>query len=503
MPLIPARFHLLPSFATAVVAVGVVVAVKVALAPWMAPESPFLLLHAAVLFSAWRGGIGAGLLATALAAGLADLLFTSPSHRLTLLADPGTGFRLLAFVGEGTFISLLSGLRLRSSREAYRWAEELRVTLLSLGEAVVTADAGGRITFLNPAAEQMTGWAAADATGRVVAEVVPLTDEETGTELGCPVRRLIEAGARGTVCGRAVLAPRGRSERPVEYTASPLRDRDGRSFGGVVVFRDITAWRQAEAVLRRAHSDLQVAVTAKETELSRAVGVIEEEALRRQAAERARQQLVTRLTTISEDERRRISRELHDETSQTLASVSVGLKAVRRRLGPASEDGRALEELQQHVEQVGGAVHRIAWELRPAALDAMGLEAAVRSWTERWAGWAGFPVEFHSTLGPARLPSETETHLYRILTEALANVLRHARATRTTVSLERCGGTVVAHVEDNGIGFDPDAAVPGTRLGLGGMAERAALIGGVLHVESAPLRGTTVLVRVPLMDDLS
>ncbi len=177
------------------------------------------------------------------------------------------------------------------------------------------------------------------------------------------------------------------------------------------------------------------------------------------------------------------------------AALIAGLKTIRGQSGVGTAAG--LEGLQRQAEQISRSVHRIAWELRPAALDAMGLEAATASWVERWSEWVGVPVEFHSTLGPIRLQPEVETQIYRIVTEALSNVLKHARASRTGVSLEHHRGMIVACVEDDGQGFDPESAADRGGLGLLGMRERATLLGGTLHVESAPGRGTTVLIRVP------
>jgi signal transduction histidine kinase len=148
-------------------------------------------------------------------------------------------------------------------------------------------------------------------------------------------------------------------------------------------------------------------------------------------------------------------------------------------------------------------IHRLAWELRPAALDDFGLEMALRRYADEWAALSGVPVDFHSRgMTARRLAPELETTLYRITREALTNVFRHAKARRVSVLVERRPERVSLIVEDDGQGFDAAATLaasttPG-KLGLLGMQERATLAGGSLEIESSPGAGTTVFVRVPL-----
>jgi signal transduction histidine kinase len=148
-------------------------------------------------------------------------------------------------------------------------------------------------------------------------------------------------------------------------------------------------------------------------------------------------------------------------------------------------------------------IHRLAWELRPAALDDFGLEMALRRHVDEWAALSAVPVDFHSQgMGSSRLPPQFETTLYRITREALTNVFRHANAKRVSVLLERRADHVSLLVEDDGQGFDATATLraPATqgKLGLLGMLERATLAGGSVQIESKPGAGTTVFVRIPL-----
>jgi len=147
----------------------------------------------------------------------------------------------------------------------------------------------------------------------------------------------------------------------------------------------------------------------------------------------------------------------------------------------------------------------LAWELRPSALDDLCLVEAIGAFVAEWSRHYEIPADFHSTgLANERFGNDAETHLYRIIQEALNNIAKHADAKCVSVLLERRDGEIILIAEDDGVGFDtgqeqPDE--PGSGLGLVGMHERAALIGGSLEIESARGRGTTIYVRVPLSDN--
>lgn len=217
--------------------------------------------------------------------------------------------------------------------------------------------------------------------------------------------------------------------------------------------------------------------------------------------EKVRAGLLQKVITAQEEERKRIARELHDETSQALTSLTVGLKLLEGTADPEQMRART-SELRELAASTLRAVHLLAVELRPSTLDDLGLVAAVarycRTLTRR-----GLEVDFHvAGMDDTRLAPETETAVYRIIQEALTTVARHAEATTASVVLERRGDTVVAIVEDNGNGFDVDRMLdPSMRersLGLYGMRERAALVGARLTIESSPGSGASVFVEAPL-----
>ena len=256
----------------------------------------------------------------------------------------------------------------------------------------------------------------------------------------------------------------------------PLRVR-GRSIG------ILAAHDKLGADVRFSDTDLRLA----ETFASRAAVAVD-------LSERLARDALRRIVEAQEAERRRLARELHDETGQALTSILLGLKALEEKL--AADDSRAaVGGLRDLVVSTLQDVRRLAVELRPTALDDFGLVAALERLTQSFAEQSKIPVDFQSTLPPERLPEEVETALYRIVQESLTNVIKHAHATRVSVLLTRKKGSVAAVVEDDGRGFDP-AAVPDGGFGLVGMRERVAALGGRLELESGG-RGTTVAAEVP------
>ena len=215
---------------------------------------------------------------------------------------------------------------------------------------------------------------------------------------------------------------------------------------------------------------------------------------------RVAQDALRRVVTAQELERRRLARELHDETGQALTSILLGLRTVEE--AKTGEDARAAAgSLRELVLSTLQDVRRLAVELRPKALDDFGLVPALERLTSTFEEQTGIDVEFQTMLPDERLPAEIETTLYRIVQEALTNIVKHARAERISVLLTRKDGSVSAVIEDDGSGFDPANTRDGG-LGLVGMRERVALVGGRISIESALGAGTTLVAEVPLESPL-
>jgi len=212
-------------------------------------------------------------------------------------------------------------------------------------------------------------------------------------------------------------------------------------------------------------------------------------------ATRVARDALQRAVEGQELERRRLARELHDETGQALTSILLGLRALEES---KSEDVEAaVSNLRELVVQTLQDVRRLAVELRPTALDDFGLAAALERLASTFSEQTGTKVELESGLGDDRLPSDVETVLYRIVQEALTNVVKHAQAEHVSIVLQRKGGAVTTVIEDDGRGFSGDDQKDGG-LGLVGMKERVELVNGRLEIESAEGAGTTLVVEVPV-----
>jgi signal transduction histidine kinase len=245
-----------------------------------------------------------------------------------------------------------------------------------------------------------------------------------------------------------------------------------------------------------AHDKLGADVRFTDTDLRLAETFAARAALAVDLSERIARDSLRRVVEGQELERRRLARELHDETGQALTSILLGLKALEERSkDPASR--AATEELRELVVSTLQDVRRLAVELRPSALDDFGLVAALERLAESFAEQTGISVDFQTALADERLPEEVETALYRIVQESLTNVVKHAQARRVSILLARKDGAVKAVVEDDGQGFDP-AEQTDDGYGLMGMRERLALLGGRLEVESGHDGGTTIAAEVPV-----
>lgn len=216
--------------------------------------------------------------------------------------------------------------------------------------------------------------------------------------------------------------------------------------------------------------------------------------------EEMRVKLLGKVISAQEEERKRIARELHDETSQALTSLIVGLKFIE----DSTTDAKVSEktgELRALATETLTEVHHLAVALRPKLLDDLGLGAAIKKYAKDYSAKMNIGVDCHiSGLDGKRLPSEVEVTVFRIVQEALTNVARHAKATSASVVLRYHDSSLLVVIEDDGQGFDVNATATSadTKLGLFGMYERASLIGGKLTVESQPGSGTAVFLEVPL-----
>lgn len=227
-------------------------------------------------------------------------------------------------------------------------------------------------------------------------------------------------------------------------------------------------------------------------------------AVERQIAKTAEAELRLKLVTVQEQERQRIARELHDQMGQSIVALMLGLRSLAASCGPGEQTQSQFQQLQNIANNLARDVHTLALDLRPTALDDLGLEVALANHLEGWSARWRIAADFHSHgLKDRRLASHIETTIYRIAQEALTNVVRHANANNVSLLLERSEDRIIAIIEDDGCGFDVEAVMKNPlkerQLGLLGMEERVALVGGSLTIESTPHLGTSVYVRIPIL----
>lgn len=268
-----------------------------------------------------------------------------------------------------------------------------------------------------------------------------------------------------------------------EFNCYPYR-RGSRVTHAIVVARDITERRRMEEELQESRAHYRRL-------FNESSGM--EETLRR---------LSNRILHAQEEERAHLSRELHDEVGQALNAISMNLGALSRIAGNSSGTAAAkIADTLELVSRTVETVHRFARELRPAMLDELGLEAALRACVRAFSERTGLTVEFHGRLPGKLLAADQRTVIYRVAQESLNNVAKHAGATHVDVILWREGGQAILEIRDNGCGFAPtprQVEPNRQRLGLLGMEERVRLVNGTFNIESRPGAGTIVRVEIPL-----
>jgi PAS domain S-box-containing protein len=377
-----------------------------------------------------------------------------------------------------------------------RSEERTRLMLESVTDyAIFTMDVAGRIDSWNPGAERLFEYTREEALGESAAIIFTAEDRAKGAfdeemriarETGSAADERWHTRKSGTrFFANGVLSCMGHGTQVLGY---------------IKVAQDLTAKRESEQALVQARQDLERRVSERTRELADANAALRKEMTERMQSEELRVRLLSHLVDAQENERRRLSRELHDQFGQQVTALALKVSALQsmRDLKPAVR--KELEALESIAKQLDSDIDHLAWELRPTALDDLGLIEALNDYVRTWSKHFGVQVELQ-TSGAAggRLPAHIETVLYRIAQEALNNVAKHAAARAVELILEQRAEHVSLIIEDDGIGFDSEAAIadpPG--LGLVGMRERAAFAGGTLEIESRPGGGTSVFVRVPL-----
>ena len=345
--------------------------------------------------------------------------------------------------------------------------EEFALFFNSAPNGVVLVDDEGLVLLTNAKLEQMFGYTQKELIGKPVETLVP-------TELGSAHveyrRKFADNPApRSMATDRNVLGRRKNgSDFPIEVGLYPITIRAAHYTMATVI--DITDRMLASRALSRALTE--------------------------------RDRLRLHLMRSAEDERLRLSRELHDQTGQTLTAVTLLAKDLEKSLDASGR--QRLAKLNVLLDQMGKTLHQVAWELRPASIDELGLMATLDNYVSDWSEQTGIEAEFYcEATNIDTLPNDARTTIYRVIQEALTNIAKHAsESKRVSVVIRRAGVVLHLTIDDNGDGFDLNEKLgtPGKygSLGIPSMRERLSLIGGTLEIESSKGAGTTVYARIPI-----
>jgi two-component system sensor histidine kinase UhpB len=343
----------------------------------------------------------------------------------------------------------------------------LGAILENAGVLVVVVDGQGRLVRANPEFERLSGWTVDGLKGRPAWDQVLPPDEARQVRDGFA---RIQEGPFPAV-HVLTLVTRAGERRTVEWTLTSLRATHGQAAYLLGIGQDVTEQRRAEERVRESREQLRA--------------------------------LAGRLQTVREEEKTRMARDLHDELGQLLTGLKMDLRWLENRLGDLPQDDRVSALLDRAVaaselaDQTVASVQRIAAELRPGALDRLGLAPALRQEARRFQERTGIGCQARVDEATPEPPPEVATALYRICQEALTNVSRHAGARQVEVALDAEPQALVLRVSDDGRGLDAVSLGP-EALGLLGMTERATLLGGEVSFTRRPEGGTVVTARLPV-----
>ena len=353
---------------------------------------------------------------------------------------------------------------LRESEQRYREVFENTSDGIFLMD--VAREGRFKVVRCNPAQEKALGLKPGQATGRLVNEFLP---KSVATAMSANFQRCVEAGVP-MAYEEALDLPVGR--RYFDTALIPVRDAAGRIYRLVGIAHNITERKQAAGRLQQTMEQLRA--------------------------------LSTRLENLREEERTRISREIHDHLGQLLTALKLEIHSMRSRVAAVGETeirgqlthkiGTATELLNELIR----SVQKIASELRPGVLDRLGLEAAIESEAQAFEGRTGIKCECSLPTETMDLPAEFATGVFRIVQEILTNVARHSQATEVMICLSYRAGNLVLEAEDNGVGIKESDLANDKSLGLLGMRERATLLGGTIQFRGMQREGTLVTLQLPL-----
>ena len=389
----------------------------------------------------------------------------------------------------------------RRSERALRESEE-RFRLLVQGVqeyGIFHLDPSGNVVSWNAGAARLMGYRAEEIVGKHISVFYPKDDVENGM----PESNLAEASRAGQAEEEGWRIRKDGSRFWANVLLTALR---GGQRGYAQLTRDMTERREREEALTRAKELLELRVEQRAAVLTRVNEELRVEiAERRHAEEQFKETLdqlralAARLQSVREEERASIAREIHDELGQACTAIKMDLALIGHKITRRQTQLRAkIESSMRLVDDMIVTLRRIASDLRPRALDDLGLAAALEWQGQEFEKRTGIHCHLILPGEPLNLDSERSTAIFRIFQESLTNVARHAQATTVEARMEMEDDQIIFRVHDNGKGFDPQQAKAKKSLGLVGMQERAHLLKGEVRFEGIPGSGTTMILRIPL-----
>lgn len=369
----------------------------------------------------------------------------------------------------------------RVRREFFPERARLVKLLHNIKDGVIGTDTEGRVRYMNPAAEQLTGWKFGHAAGRNIEDVYRVTTMEGERVELCHLRQALTGHAPAVRARFQLLAADGHNTA-IEESASTIFER-GQIAGAITIFSGI-----ADRLLYERRE------TRKREKLEEKVEATTEALGQTRAELRA---LSAHLINTQEEERLRISRELHDNLGQRAALIEMETRQLSRLVAGKDDDAPGLlNAIIGHAGAIRNGIRELAHSLHPSVLAELGLKVALQSLVEDFR-LAGATIGLQANKIAPGMPPETVMTFYRIAQEALLNAMRHAPGALIRVSLSQTMKETHMIIEDKGPGFDSNQARTKPGLGLISMSERARLAGGTLLLRTSPGKGTFIMVQIP------
>ena len=393
--------------------------------------------------------------------------------------------------------------RRRSERALRESEERFRLVVQGVQEyGIFQLDPSGNVVSWNAGAARLMGYRTEEIIGKHFSMFYPKEEAMKGK----PEHNLAEAARAGQVEEEGSRIRKDGSQFWASVLITALRDAQGNLRGYAKLTRDMSERREREESLTRAKELLELRVEQRAAVLSRVNEELRVEIAERKHAEEQFKEtldqlraLAARLQSVREEERASMAREIHDELGQACTAIKMDMALIGRKTTKKQTQLRAkIESSMQLVDDMIVTLRRIASDLRPRALDDLGLAAALEWQGQEFEKRTGIKCHLVLPQGPLSLDPEKSTAIFRIFQETLTNVTRHSKATSVEARLEIERDQIIFRVHDNGRGFDPEEAKAKKSLGLVGMQERALLLRGEVRIEGVPGSGTTMILRIPL-----